>query len=81
MKVTFLDSVGDEKIPDVQMLSSLGTRNSSIVLEENGWLIILVHDGGVDVLSLAFQEKFGPAEMGHQIISCNEFSLCGAFDV
>ena len=34
MKVTLLDSVGDEKIPDVQMFSSLGTGSSSVVLED-----------------------------------------------
>ena len=31
MKVTLLDSVGDEKIPDVQMFSSLGNGRSSVV--------------------------------------------------
>ena len=35
MKVTFLDLVGDEKIPDIQIFSSLGTGRSSVVLEEN----------------------------------------------
>ena len=35
MKVIILDSVGDEKIPDVQIFSSLGTISSSVVLKEN----------------------------------------------
>ena len=35
MKVTLLDSGGDERIPDIQMFSSLGTGGSSVVLGEN----------------------------------------------
>ena len=35
MKVTLLDSVGDEKIPDVQVFIFLGTGSSSVVPEEN----------------------------------------------
>ena len=35
MKVTLFDSVGDKKIPDIQMFSSLGTGSSSVVLKEN----------------------------------------------
>ena len=76
MKVTLFDSVGDKKIPDIQMFSSLGTGSSSVVLEENFRLIVLVHDCRIDNISLAFQEIIRPAEMSHQIISCNEFSVC-----
>ena len=35
MKVTLFDSVGDIKIPDIQIFSSLGTGSSSVFLEEN----------------------------------------------
>ena len=35
MKVTLVDSVGNKKIPDIQMFSYLGTGSSSVVLEEN----------------------------------------------
>ena len=44
-------------------------------------LIILVNYCWVDVLSLAFQEIISPAEMRHQIISCNKFRLCWASGV
>ena len=44
MKVPLFDLVGDKKIPNIQMFSSLGTESSSVVLEENSRLIVLVHD-------------------------------------
>ena len=63
MKVTIFDSVGDKKIHNTQMLSSLGTGSSSVVIEENCRLIVLIHDRRMDIIALAFQEKIRPTEM------------------
>ena len=76
MKVTIFDSVGDKKIPNIQMLSSLGTGSSSVVLEENYRLIVLIHDRRMDIIALELQEIIRPTEMRHHITSCNEFILC-----
>ena len=63
------------------MFSSLGTGSSSVVLEENCRLIVLINNLRMDIISLAFQEVIRSEEMRHQIISCNTveilvFSLC-----
>ena len=76
MKVTLFDSVGDKKIPNIKMFSSLGTGSPSVVLEENCGLIVLINDRRMDIIDLELQEIIRPTDMRHPIISCNEFSLC-----
>ena len=57
------------------MSGSLGARLLSVVLKEDGRLIILEHYRRVNVISLTIEKVVGPADMGHEIIRGYEFSL------
>ena len=76
MKVSIFDSVGDKKIPNIQMFRSLGNGSPSVVLEEDCQLVVLIHNRRMDIIALAFQKIIHPTDMRHQIISCNDFSIC-----
>ena len=77
-QLAILDPISNKIVPDVNVSGSLGARLFPIVLEEDGRLIILVHNRRVNLITLTVEEVICPTDMGHQIIRGYEFSLCGA---
>ena len=80
-QLAILNPISNKIIPDVNMSGSLGARLFSIVLEEDGRLIVLVHNRRVNFITLTVEEVICPAVMGHQVIRGYEFSLCGTLGI
>ena len=67
-KFVILDPVSYKIISDVYVSGSLGDGLISVVLKEDGRLIILEHYRRVNVISLTIEKVVRPADMRHEII-------------
>ena len=72
------DTVCDEKVPDVDIFGTLRTRRFTVVLQEYGRLVVLVHDSTIYTVVVCIQKVLGPAELRHEIIRSNKFSFSRA---
>ena len=74
-KFIILDPVSYKIISYIYVSGSLGARLLSVVLKEDGRLVILEHYRRVNFISLTIKKVVGLADMRHKIIRSYEFSL------
>lgn len=71
-------STGNEEAPDVDMPGSFTTGSLSILLQQHGTLIVLVHCCVIHLASLFFEEASCPQHHGHCVAHPNRLGLRGA---
>jgi hypothetical protein len=76
--VARIDPALFEKMPEVNMLGSLGARLSAILRQQDSTLVVLVKDIFSNGEPLCLQEIPSPQDIRDDIMDPNQFTLGGA---
>jgi hypothetical protein len=77
----FTNTIGNKKIPNVNVLRALTARSFSVGLQENRTLVVLEKDVILDIVTLGLHKISGPADCRHEVVSSHNFCFCGAAGV
>jgi hypothetical protein len=70
-----VNSIGDEEIQNVDVCRALAASSFSVLLEENGTLVVLKQNIVSDFVTLCLHEIPSPADRWHEVISTNDLGL------
>ena len=77
----FLDTIGDKIITDIDVASLLATWSSTIILQFDDTLIILIDNIVMDIVSLLFQRVLVPYNLCQDIIHPENINLIWTISV
>ena len=76
-----LDSVRNEEIADVDVAGLLSRRLPTVLQQTNLTLIVLLKDGTLVLVALAFEIHLNPDNAGQVVAGTNELGLSGTLRV
>jgi len=80
-EISLLNLVRQEKVTDVDGSGSLARASLSIVLQQNGGLVVLAQDVLLDIAPLFFHKELGPKDHLCHVIGTHQFRLRAASGV
>lgn len=80
-KFLVVDPIGDEEEADIEMTSSFAAGTTTVALEKDRALVVLVQHGILESIALLRQKVVGPDDHGHLVVSGNLLGFGGTSSV
>ncbi len=79
--LTGFDAVGDEKTPHIDVMGSLATGTTTILLQQHGALIVLACSVLLHLAALSLKKVASPQDLCHHVVDTDDFRFGGTLHV
>jgi hypothetical protein len=72
-QLTILDSIANKEVPNVDMMGAMAAGCPTILFQQHGTHVVLIHNVVIHSVPLSFHEVAHPNDQWHSIIDADYF--------